>query len=437
MRDQPSVYVGMSADLIHPGHLNILRRAAQLGSVTVGLLTDEAIASYKRLPLLTYDQRADVLLSIREVDRIIPQCTLDYTENLQYLRPEIVVHGDDWTRGAQSETRAKVLTTLAAWGGELVEVPYTEDISSTQLHSSLREIGVTPGVRLSSLRRLLNSKNPLRIIDVHSGLSGLIIETFDFQRGGEEQLRHFDGMWSSSLVDSTTRGKPDTEAVDVSARLIGLQDILEVTTKPVVFDGDTGGKPEHFAFTVRSLERNGVSAVVIEDKTGLKKNSLLGCGAGQAQEDPQVFADKISSGKRAQSTSEFMIIARIESLILDRGMSDALLRARTYLDAGADGILIHSRKETADEVLVFAKEFERFRGNSFLVAVPTTYYTTTATQLGDAGVNMVIYANHILRAAYPAMLNAARKILESDGAGSVENELLPISELLSLIDGTR
>lgn len=291
------VYVGMSADLIHPGHLKILKKAAELGEVTVGLLTDQAIASYKRVPFMTFDQRREVLESLRYVSKVMPQVTLDYVPNLSKLRPDVVVHGDDWREGVQRETRQRVIDTLAKWGGELVEVPYTEGISSTVLQKALREIGTTPDIRRSRLRRLLQVKPILRFLDIHNALSGLIIENTAIQVGGGIS-KEFDGMWGSSLTDSTAKGKPDIEAVDVSARMTSLNEVLEVTTKPIIYDGDTGGQPEHFVFTVRTLERLGVSAVIIEDKTGLKKNSLFGTDVKQTQDEIPAFCEKIRMGKR-------------------------------------------------------------------------------------------------------------------------------------------
>jgi len=430
-----SVYVGMSADLIHPGHLNVLKRAAELGTVTVGLLTDAAIASYKRVPYMTFEQRLEVIQSLKHVDRVVPQTTLDYVPNLRQLRPAFVVHGDDWRSGPQQRTRQRVIEALAEWGGELVEVPYTEGISSTQLQAAMKEVGTTPTVRLRALRRLIDAKPIVRLLDVHSGLTGLIVETLalDTPHG----RREFDGMWASSLTDSTAKGKPDIEAVDVSSRMTTLNDILEVTTKPIVYDGDTGGRPEHFAFTVRTLERLGVSAVIIEDKVGLKKNSLFGTEVAQTQDTIEGFQHKIRAGKRAQATDDFMIVARVESMILGKGVDDALERTAAYLDAGADGIMVHSRRDDPAEVLAFCERYAAFPERRPLVAVPSSYNSVHERDLADAGVNVVIYANHLLRSAYPAMLATARSILEHGRSREADAELLPISELLELIPGTR
>jgi phosphoenolpyruvate phosphomutase len=428
-----TVYVGMSADLVHPGHLNILNRASELGDVIVGLLTDEAIASYKRLPFMTYEQRRVVVENLRSVSRVVPQTTLDYVANLELLRPDYVVHGDDWRAGVQANTRRRVIDTLQKWGGELVEVPYTEGISSTSLHAAMKEVGTTPDVRLKSLRRLLDVKPILRFLDIHNALSGLIIENTAVLT--PEGRREFDGMWASSLTDSTAKGKPDIEAVDITARMTTVNEVLEVTTKPLIFDGDTGGMPEHFVFTVRTLERLGVSAVIIEDKTGLKRNSLFGDDVPQTQEPIESFCRKIRMGKDTQATRDFMIIARIESLILKKGMVSALARAQAYLEAGADGIMIHSREKTPDEVFEFCKAYNELPDRKPLVAVPSSYDTVTEAELQAAGVNIVIYANQLLRSAYPAMVRTAETILTHRRAAEARPFMMSIHEVLHLIRG--
>lgn len=422
----------MSADLVHPGHMNILREAAKLGDVIVGLLTDKAIASYKRLPYMTYEQRKEVIENIKGVLEVIPQETLDYRDNLVSLKPDYVVHGDDWKEGVQRETRAQVLECIKMWEGELVEVPYTQGISSTQLNKSVRELGTTPDVRRARLRRLIDAKPVVRILEAHNALSGLIVETAKSRNGSE-----FDGMWSSSLTDSTSKGKPDIEAVDVSARINTINEIFEVTTKPMIYDADTGGIPEHFAFTVRTLERTGISAVIIEDKTGLKKNSLFGNDVIQTQDSIENFCDKIKAGKAAQITDDFMVISRIESLILEKGMEDALNRARAYIDAGTDGIMIHSRRKTACEILEFCEKLREFSPSIPIIVVPTSYNQITAKELGEAGINVVIYANHMLRAAYPGMRMVAESILNNDRSLEAEESLLSIKEILELIPGTK
>ncbi|WP_312467883.1 phosphoenolpyruvate mutase [Stutzerimonas nitrititolerans] len=429
------VYVGMSADLIHAGHLNIINRAAELGEVVIGLLTDKAIASYKRVPYMPFEQRKVVIENIKSVSRVVPQESLDYTENLRKVRPSYVVHGDDWREGVQRETRQRVIDVLKEWGGELVEIPYTSGISSTQLQAAIKEIGTTPDIRRSALRRMLQVKPLVRFLDIHNALSGLIIEHTSIQC--ETGRVEFDGMWASSLTDSTAKGKPDIEAVDVSSRVNTLNEILEVTTKPIIYDGDTGGQCEHFVFTVRTLERLGVSAIVIEDKTGLKKNSLFGNDVPQTQDSIENFCEKIRAGKRAQTTDEFMIISRIESLILEKGIDDALDRARAYLDAGADGIMIHSRKKTPDEIFEFCRRYRKLENAKYLVVVPTTYNGVKEDEFSQYGVNVVVYANHLLRSAYPAMVNTARSILENKRSLESEENLMPLGEILGLIPGTK
>lgn len=427
------VYVGMSADLIHPGHLNIIKEAGKLGEVTIGLLTDKAIASYKRLPYLTYEQRKIIIENIKGVHNVIAQETLDYVPNLESLRPDYVVHGDDWKTGVQSQTRQRVIDTLHQWNGELVEVEYTKGISSTQLNKSLKEIGTTPEIRMKRLKRLLEVKPIVRLIEAHNGLTGLIVENLQYVKNG--QPKEYDGMWLSSLTDSTAKGKPDIEAVDVTARMQTLNDIVEVTTKPIIYDGDTGGRPEHFVFTVKTLERLGVSAVIIEDKVGLKKNSLFGTDVDQTQDTIKDFCHKISTGKKSQITKNFMIIARIESLILKKGIDDAVERAKAYIEAGADGIMIHSKEKNPKEILDFCNEYKKFERKVPLVAVPSTYNTISEKELTEAGVNIVIYANQLLRSAYPAMIETAEMILEHERSHEADNKMMQINEILRLIPG--
>jgi phosphoenolpyruvate mutase len=428
------VYVGMSADLIHPGHLNIINEAAKLGSVTVGLLTDSAIASYKRLPFMNFEDRFKIISSIKGVDQVIAQETLDYSSNLLRIKPDFVVHGDDWKEGVQRKARDKVVEILDVWGGKLVEIPYTKGISSTKFNNALKQFGTTPDLRRGKLRRLLAAKSLLRFMEAHSGLSGLIVE--NMQLKDEAGVREFDGMWSSSLTDSTLKGKPDTEAVDVSSRVASLNDILEVTTKPVIYDADTGGKIEHIKFTVRTLERLGVSAMIIEDKVGLKKNSLLGTDVIQTQDSVEGFSEKIRVCKSVQVSDDFMVIARIESLILEAGMNDALARAEAYISAGADAIMIHSRNSSPDEIFEFCKNYSKLEPRVPLVAVPSTYNQVTEKELEAQGVSIVIYANQLLRASYPAMHDTASSILRHGRSFEADSKLMPIEKILKLIPGT-
>lgn len=429
------VYVGMSADLVHPGHLNIINEARKLGEVTVGLLTDEAIASYKRLPYMTYEQRKIVVENIKGVNQVIPQITLDYVPNLQKLKPDYVVHGDDWKEGVQQKTRQCVIDALAEWGGKLIDVPYTKGISSSQLTSSIKEIGTTPDIRLKRLRRLLAAKPIVRIIESHSGLTGLICENISVDINGKKE--EFDGMWSSSLTDSTSRGKPDIEAVDLTTRLHSINDTLECTTKPMIYDGDTGGRPEHFVFAVRTLERLGVSAIIIEDKIGLKKNSLFGTEVKQEQATIDEFCFKISAGKKAQITKDFMIIARIESLICGKDINDALERAKNYIEAGADGIMIHSKEKGGEDIKEFCTKFKQFDSSTPIIAVPSTYNQIDEDELKSWGINIVIYANQMLRSSYPAMVKVAQSILTNKRSLEANNLCMPIKEILTLIPETR
>ena len=429
------VYVGMSADLIHPGHINILNEASKYGSVIVGLLTDEAIASYKRLPSLTYEQRKQIIENIKGVDEVIPQTTLDYVENLKKIKPSYVVHGDDWKTGVQSKVRDRVIKCLEEWGGELIEPEYTKNISSTLLHKNIKEIGTTPSIRIKQLRRLLRSKKVVRILEAHNGLTGLIVENTYIDTDNKRE--EFDGMWESSLTDSVSKGKPDIGTVDFTSRLATIDQILEVTTKPMIVDGDNGGLPEHFTFFVKNLERLGVSAVIIEDKIGLKKNSLFGTDVKQNQDSIENFAYKIKIGKKSQVTEDFMIIARIESLILGQGQDDAIKRAKAYINAGADGIMIHSKDTKPDEILEFCENYKKLDTDIPLVVVPSTYGTITEKQLSDAGVSIIIYANQLLRSAYPSMKNVAETILRSQNASSVDNDCMNIKDILTLIPGAQ
>lgn len=434
--EKKTVYVGMSADMIHPGHLNIIREACKLGAVTVGVLTDAAIASYKRLPYLNYEQRAEIVSSLKGVERVVPQTTLDYVPNLRELKPDFVVHGDDWKEGVQQKTRQRIIECMAEWGGKVIDIPYTQGISSTAMNQRLKEIGTTPEIRLKRLRRLIGAKRIVRILESHNGLTGLIIEnTFVNVNGVKHE---FDGMWASSLTDSTSKGKPDIEAVDITTRLHDLNDALEVTTKPIIFDGDTGGKIEHFVFTVRTLERLGISAVIIEDKVGLKQNSLFGTDAVQTQDTIEGFCAKIRAGKNAQITEDFMVISRIESLIAGKSVDDALQRAFAYVEAGADAVMIHSKNKDGQDIKEFCERFRAQNPSTPIVAVPTTYNQITEDELASWGVNVVIYANHMLRSAYPAMVNCAKSILAHGRSLEAADEYcMPIKEILELIPGTK
>jgi len=429
------VYVGMSVDLIHPGHINIIRVAEKYGEVIVGLQTDKAIASYKKLPYMSYEQRKVVIENLKGVSKVVAQDTLDYSYNLEKIKPDFVVHGDDWKEGFLKKTRQQVIDCLSKWGGELIEVAYTQNISSTQLNNSLMELGVTSDVRRATLRRLINAKPIIRILEAHNALSALIAENTVVERNGKEVS--FDGVWSSSLTDSTSKGKPDIEAVDITSRINSVNEIFEVTTKPMIFDGDTGGKTEHFEFTVKSLDRIGVSAIIIEDKTGLKKNSLFGNDVFQTQDSIENFCDKITRGKLAQISDDFMIIARIESLILEAGMEDALIRAEAYINAGADGIMIHSKHKDPAEIIEFMQKFRESDKITPVVIVPSSFNSVTIEEFEEMGANIVITANHMLRAAYPAMLKVAQSVLVNGRSLEAEPDCMSIKEILEFIPGTK
>ena len=429
------VYIGMTADIMHPGLIHIINEATKYGDVIVGLLTDKAIAEHKRLPYLTYEQRKKVVENIKGVSEVIPQEEWSYVDNLKRIKPDYIIHGDDWKTGPLREIREQVFEVMNEQGGKVIEIPYTKGINSSSLDKEIKSIGTTPDIRLKTLRRLINAKPIVRILEAHDGLCGLIIENLEIQKGDKCEV--FDGMWSSSLTDSTSKGKPDIEAVDLTTRLQDLNNILECTTKPIIFDGDTGGKIEHFVFTVRTLERHGISAVIIEDKVGLKKNSLFGTDAIQTQDTIEGFCAKIKAGKEAQVTQDFMIIARIESLIAGKPMSDALERAYAYVEAGADGIMIHSKNKSGEDIKEFCLTFRQRYAHVPIVVVPTTYDHIHESELCEWGVNVVIYANHMLRAAYPAMMRVACTILENERAQEVSDLCMPIKDILELNPGTK
>ena len=430
------VYLGMIADIMHPGLINIITEGAKYGELTIGLFTDKAIATHKRLPYLTYEQRKNVVEHIAGVAHVVPQDDWSYVPNLRKYKPDYIIHGDDWVEGPDKYIREEVFQVMKEQGGEVIEIPYTKGISSSGLAEEFAKLGTTPEARMKSLRRLITAKPIVRILESHSGLTGLIIENTKVEQDG--CVREFDGMWASSLTDSTCKGKPDIEAVDLTTRLHDLNDSLEVTTKPVIFDGDTGGKVEHFPFTVRTLERMGISAVIIEDKVGLKQNSLFGTDAVQTQDTIEGFCEKIRAGKAAQVTRDFMIIARVESLIAGKPVEDALERAFAYVAAGADGIMIHSRNKDGEDIHEFCTRFREQDSHTPIVVVPTTFNHITEDEFAEWGVNIVIYANHMLRSAYPAMVNCAKSILEHGRCKEASADYcMPIKEILTLIPGTK
>ena len=426
-----TVYMGFSTDMVHSGHIDIIRKAEQLGDLTIGVLSDEAIASFKRFPLMPYEERKVLFENITGVKRVVEQKNLSYKDILNELKPDIVVHGDDWKEGFQKPIRDEVVEILSSYGGELVEFPYNKDARYDELEKQSRmQLGM-PDYRRGRLKKLINMKGLVTAIEAHSGITGLIAEKTTVLQNGKTY--QFDAMWISSLCDSTAKGKPDIELVDMTSRFRTIDDIMEVTTKPIIFDGDTGGLTEHFVYTVRSLERMGVSMVIIEDKTGLKKNSLFGTEVKQTQDSIENFCAKIAAGKKAQKTKDFMICARIESLILERGMEDALTRAFAFAGAGADAIMIHSRKKDPSEIKEFIEKFREKDKTTPIVLVPTSFNTVYEDEWKKLGANVIIYANQLTRTGFPAMQDAARTILENHRAKECDDKCMSIKEIITLI----
>jgi len=433
MKDK-TAYVAMATDVFHSGHINIIEQAAKYGRVVVGVLTDEAVATYKRPPLLDTGERMRIAAGFKYVENVVVQKQLDYSEVLRELKPDYVVHGDDWRTGYMQVVREQVIKVLKEWGGELIEVPYTRDLSGDRLSRQLSNTFTTSDQRLPKLQKLLNVKPYIRAIDVSNGLTGIIAENVRCMDEATMTAKEFDAMWVSSLCDSAFKGKPDIELVDVTSRINTINEIMEVTSKPIILDGDTGGKIDHFPFHVKTLERVGVSAVIIEDKTGLKQNSLFGTDALQVLDEPEEFAAKIAAGKRAQSTREFMIIARLESLIAGKSVDDAMMRAKIYIEAGADAVMIHSKEKSGDDIFEFMKRFREYSADIPIVAVPTTYNQFTEDELHAGGANIIIHANYLLRSAYPAMVKTAESILTHGRSKEAsDNYCMSISDVLTFI----
>ena len=426
-----TVYMCFSTDIIHGGHIAIIKEAQKLGKLIIGVLSDEAVASYKRTPLVPATERKIMFENIAGVYKVVDQEKLSYRDNLEKYRPSIVVHGDDWRNGFQKPIRDEVESILATYGGKLIEFPYSSDPKYRDIDARTRSDLSMPDIRRGRLKRMLNAKGLITAMEAHDGLTGLIVEnSVVYQNGGAHQ---FDAMWVSSLCDSTAKGKPDIELVDMTSRFRTIEDITEVTTKPIIFDGDTGGKTEHFIYTVRSLERLGVSMVIIEDKTGLKKNSLFGTEVQQTQDSIENFSEKIRAGKKAQRTKEFMICARIESLILEQGMEDALERAFAFVGAGADAIMIHSRKKDPSEIQEFIERFRKQDKTTPIVLVPTSFNSVTEEEWKERGANIIIYANQLMRAQVPAMQKAAEIILEKHRAQECDDMLMPFKDIIRMI----
>lgn len=427
-----TVYTCFCTDVIHEGHLNIIRRAREYGDVIVGVLSDAASVRFNRFPTITYEERVEMARSIDGVSQVVCQDDVLYDKVIAALRPDYVIHGDNWLQGHMRYLRDNVEKCLATYGGQIIDAPYTFNEEVKLIDDRMREKLMMPEYRRRRLRQLIEMRGTVKAIEVHSGLTGLIAEKTIVET--EDGLDQFDAMWISSLCDSTAKGKPDIELVDMTSRFRTIEDVMEVTTKPIIFDGDTGGKPEHFVYTVRSLERLGVSAVIIEDKVGLKKNSLFGTEVQQTQDSIESFCAKIEAAKKVQLSDSFMIIARIESLILEQGMEDALARAHAYVAAGADGVMIHSRKKDPAEILEFCDKFRAEDDKTPIVVVPTSFNTITEAELGAHGVNVVIYANQLTRSAFPAMVETAEDILRNHRAKEVDDRLMPIKDIITLID---
>ncbi len=427
-----TVYTCFCTDVIHEGHLNILEEAHKRGKVIVGCLSDEALIRYNKFPTISQDERIKLYRSIDGVEEVVIQNDMMYDDVITLIQPDYVLHGDNWRQGPEMAIRDHVEKLLASYGGTLVDIPYTYNENVRKIDLQLREKLAMPEYRRKRLRQLLSISPIVKAMEAHSGLTGLIVEKTVVECGGK--LDQFDAMWVSSLCDSTAKGKPDIELVDMTSRFRTIDDIMEVTTKPIIFDGDTGGLTEHFVYTVRSLERMGVSAVIIEDKKGLKKNSLFGTEVEQTQATIEEFSAKITAAKKAQLTDDFMIIARIESLILEKGMDDALARAHSFVKAGADGVMIHSRKKTPDEILEFCDKFRKEDKQTLIVVVPSSFNTITDEELSQHGVNIVIYANQLTRSAFPAMQKTAQDILRYHRAKEIDDRLMPIKDIITLID---
>ncbi len=427
-----TVYTCFCTDVIHDGHLNIIEEAHKRGKVIVGALSDRTLIRYNKFPTISQAERIRLYESLDGVDKVVVQDDMMYDDVIEALHPDYVVHGDNWKEGPESAIRAHVEELLSAYGGEVIDVPYTYNEKVRKIDLQLREKLAMPEYRRRRLRQLIDMTPIVKVMEAHSGLTGLIVEKTVVEHEG--RLDQFDAMWVSSLCDSTAKGKPDIELVDMTSRFRTIDDIMEVTTKPIIFDGDTGGLAEHFVYTVRSLERMGVSAVIIEDKTGLKKNSLFGTEVSQTQASIPEFSAKIAAAKKAQLTDDFMIIARIESLILERGMEDALERATAFTAAGADGIMIHSRKKDPTEILTFCDRFRETDKTTPLVVVPSSFNSVTEEELAAHGVNIVIYANQLTRSAFPAMQKTAEDILRYHRAKEVDDRLMPIKQIITLID---
>ena len=427
-----TIYTCFCTDIIHDGHMNILREAKKYGRVVVGVLTSSQMMLYNRFPTKTTEERVEMIRAIDLVDEVIVQKAIMYDDVIGEMHPDYVIHGDNWSGEWMQRIRQNIVSLLEPYGGKLIEVSFTRSSEITRIDRQMEEKLAMPEFRRHRLRRVMELTPIVKTIEVHSGLTGIIAE--ETKVVSDTSITQYDAMWISSLCDSTVKGKPDIELVDMTSRFRTIDEVMEVTTKPIIFDGDTGGLTEHFVYTVRTLERMGVSAVIIEDKVGLKKNSLFGTDVEQTPATIEEFCEKLRAGKEAQLSDDFMIIARIESLILEQGMEDALTRAFAYREAGADGIMIHSRRKEPDEILEFCDKFRAKDKETPIVVVPSSFNTVTEDELAAHGVNIVIYANQLLRAAFPAMQKVAKNILKYHRSYESEEELMSIKEILKLID---
>ena len=422
-KKEKTVYVGITGDMIHPGIINIIQQGAKYGRLIVGLLSNEAIATHKRIPYLTFEQRKAVIENIKGVSEVVPQEDWSYVPNLLKLKPDYIIHGDDWKTNYLKGIREEVFDVMKKIGGEVIEIPYTKGINSSQLFESTTNNGITAVQRLKSLRQLMNYKPIIRIMEANSGLSGLIIENLKIEK--EDGIQRFDGIFIN-LLDSNPSGVSEQESSNFMLKLNTVTDILECTTRPIIYGGYTSDNYENITFTIEKLELMGISAIIIEDKF---KNTQELC-------NEEEFCLKIKEGKKAQINPDFMIIAGIEELILGKSMDDALKKALASIKAGADGILISSNQKNGDDIKEFCSKLRKENKNIPIVLIPTTYNQFTEKELGEWGANIIIYADYLKKVTYPAMKKCAETILKSERSLEVNEMCMPIKEILNLIPGT-
>jgi len=423
MASEKTVYVGMVGDMLHVGHINILKTAARLGRVTVGVLTDRAVVGYKRLPLLAFEDRVRVVESIADVAAVVPQKTLSYVENLRALRPDYVVHGDDWRYGDQvSRARAEVIATLGEWGGELVEVAYTKGISSTAIHRSGAADALFSGTRQGRLRRLLAAKPTLRIVEAHSGLSAKIAA----EVRGPDGATGFDAVWQSGLTDAIHRGKSDGGAVDRGRRLQAVEEILDAGPLPLIYDGRAAGRPETVFDLTRALDKAGVSALCLGDRSDPDRTG--------PEMSPAETVAQIEAVRAACPTGAVMAISRIVVAAPGNGGSGALDRALdralALLEAGSDAVMFDSAADTAEPILDIAARLRRQRRDVPLFAAQSDRWGAPIHRFENAGIDAVVYETHLLRATVAPMRRAATALL-AEGTGPAP-DLTPLPELRGL-----